>query len=282
MRFFYDIITPREMRKYFAFFIAAIVCVAGFGAMAAEFQVKKSSSVKKQEQSGLESVTSNSLLPGVVNLVANVAALNKQQKELNAECAPTQSELNWVNNMVKEYAKIGEVSAEEMLKTVGDEKCDPGDSFEYSVQNSLRSNFAPCVDVFDSDAETSMIWYEYPKASKAEYCADGMAVCNASKKKTYSNIYKIFGAIDFTDVDYTADEANMYVKFMEKTEKCAPEKISARNREAYKNFLTSTISNAGQSTNTGVVLDAIGGMVGNSGLGGVSNLAPTVIQFLDK
>ena len=69
---------------------------------------------------------------------------------------------------------------------------------------------------------------------------------------------------------------------MEKTEKCAPEKISARNREAYKNFLTSTISNAGQSTNTGAVLDAIGGMVGNSGLGGVSNLAPTVIQFLDK
>ena len=94
--------------------------------------------------------------------------------------------------------------------------------------------------------------------------------------------------IDFGEEDYTADEVQMYHKLMEKMEKCAPEKIAARKKQAYAGFITSTISNAGQSTNTGSIMDAVGGLTqsmgGGSGLsgslGGLGSMLPSVTQFL--
>ena len=178
------------MRKYFTAFVAASFCMASCVAMGASFQkVKKESSVKKQETTGIQDITSNSLLPGVIGLVTSVSELNKAQKELTAECAPSSSDIDWVNKMVKEYAKIGDKTAEEMLKDVGGtkevESC-RGERYEDSVRNSIPNKLTPCVETFeDSDA----IWDGYPMASKATYCADGMDKCSSSKEKPYSNIY---------------------------------------------------------------------------------------------
>ena len=272
------------MRKFFAFFIGVCVCLTGFSVVAADFQVKKSSSVKKQEQSGMEAITSGSLLPGVIGLVSNVSALNKQQKELAAECVPTTTEISWVNNMVKEYAKVGSSSANQMFKTVagtGSDEC-KGETYADSVKNTVTANLEPCTERFSGSGDQSMIWYNYPKAAYGTYCADGIEPCSASKRKTVSNIYKVFGAIDFTLVDYTTDEATMFGKLMEKAEKCSPENISKRNREAYSSFLTTTIANTGSSTNTGSIMQAVGGLTGGGGLSGIGSLAPTVTQFFDK
>ena len=262
------------MKKFFAFFVAVSVCMAGFAAMAVNVTVKKASSVQKQEVSGLDSVTNGSLVPGVLGLVTSVAALTKEQKGLEAECVPTTTELNWVNNMVKEYAKVGEVKAEDMLD---DDLCN-GETYTYSVQVSKPNNMKPCAA--STFSEDGVIWNGYPKAEVAEYCADGVGdVCSASKKKKVSNIYTIFGKIDFTDQDYTVDEMNMYIKMMEKMEKCAPEKISARKREAYAKFLKDTITGAGTKTNTANVWEAVSNLTGNAG-SGVQSLAPTVLQML--
>ena len=258
--------------------------MAGLSAVAADFQVKKASSVKKQEQSGLDNITSNSLLPGVVNLVTNVAALKKQTEELKAECAPTTAEINWVNNMVKEYAKVGSTSADKMVAAVGGKNGVCGnDTYENSVLNSVSANLDPCVPTFSEQGDQNMIWAGYPKAASAKYCpGDDVYMCADAKKKTMSNIYKIFGAIDFVPEDYTESEASTYVKFMEKMEKCAPEKISARNRQAYTEFLKTTITGVGQNQNTATVWDMVGTLSGGSGLSGISNVAGSVTQFLQQ
>ena len=274
------------MRKKISFLMGIIVCMCGVVANAADFQVKKASNVKKQETSGLESITSGSLLPGVIGLVSNVSALTKQQKELAAECVPTATEINWVNNMVKEYAKTGAVTADSMFRTVtSGQKCEPNDTYADNLKVVATTNaIEPCTEFFGqvSGTDENMIWKGYPKASYGYYCADGMPTCASSKQKYKSNIYKVFGAIDFTVVDYTTDEATMYGKMMEKMEKCSPENISKRNREAYSSFLTTTISNAGQTTNTGTIMQAVGGLTNGGGLSGIGSLAPTVTQFLDK
>lgn len=274
------------MRKNFAFFIALMMCVAGLSAMAADFQVKKASNVKKQETTGIESVTSGSLLPGVIGLVSNVSALNKQQKELAAECVPTATEINWVNNMVKEYAKVGAVSAEKMLSSVAGtgRKCETANGETYATDlkvTATTNSIDTCTELFDGAGDKDMIWQDYPKVAYGSYCADGMPNCASSKLKYRTNMYKVFGAIDFTLVDYTNDEATMFGKMMEKAEKCSPENISKRNKEAYASFLTTTIANTGKSTNTGSIMQAVGGL-SSGGISGIGALAPTVTQFLDK
>ena len=272
----------REMKKHIAFLISLVVCMGGFAAMAADFQVKKASSVKKQEKSGLESIASNSLVPGVVGLISNVTALTKQQKELAAECMPSSTELSWVNSMVREYAKIGEITAESMFTKIDQAKC-VGETYSYSVSVVGNSGEKPCADY---NKEQDVIWAGYPEASTGTYCADGsldMKLCPSSKKKQVSNVYAVFGAINFSQEDFTEDEINMYSKMMEKADKCAPEKISQRNREAYASFLKATITGAGQTTNTAGVWDAIGNLTqSGGGLSGLGSLAPTVTQFLDK
>jgi len=276
------------MKKFFAFFMALGVCVTGFSAMAFDAQNntqrKKAASVKQQEKSGMETITTGSLLPGVIGLVSNVSALNKQQKELAAECVPNATEINWVNNMVKEYAKSGGTSAEKMLAAVkgGGEKCGPNDSYAESLKVTVAAKLEPCTKTFEEAGDQNMIWQGYPKAEYGYYCADGMLTCATSKQKQMTNMYKIFGAIDFTVADYSADEATMYGKIMEKAEKCSPENISKRNKEAYTSFITTTIANgSGTSANTGSIMQAVGGL-GSGGLSGLGSLAPTVTQFLDK
>ena len=274
------------MRKIFAFFVSAFVCVACFSDMAAGFEAKKSSSVKKQEKSNMETITSGSLLPGVIGLVSNVSALTKQQKELAAECVPTATEINWVNNMVKEYAKAGGTSADKMFSSVTSGRaCKSGETYASDLKNTATTNsIETCTERFVDTGDSNMIWYNYPKAAYGDYCADGsLTNCAASKKKYMTNMYKIFGAIDFAVTDLSADEATMYAKIMEKSEKCAPENISKRNKEAYSSFLTTTIANTGSSTNTGSIMQAVGGLTsGGGGLSGIGSLAPTVTQFLDK
>lgn len=273
------------MKKQLAFLMGVCICVVSCMAMAADFQVnrvKKSSSVKQQEQSGLESVTSNSLLPGVIGLVTNVAALNKQQKELAAECVPTAAEIRWVNDMVKEHAKAAGSTALTMRGS-GNQICDSGETYESSVATIGTANLEPCIEVYSGPSDQVMIWNEYPKASVAKYCADGTQDCLDSKKKSKSNIYKVFGGIIFSVEDYTESEVASYTKFMEKMEKCAPEKISARNKEAYTEFLKNTITGAGKTTNTATIWDAVGGLTSGSGaLSGIGSLAPSVVQFLEK
>lgn len=272
------------MKKYFAILLCACVCMAGFAAMAANVKVKKASSVKQQEQaSGIEAITSNSLLPGVIGLVSNVTNMKNQLKQLEGECKPTQSEIDWVNKMVKEYAMVGPESVEKFMGSW--DACGPGNSYAADVAASLEANLQPCVDTFNSSTDNGRIWQGYPKAAWTQYCSDGGDLCADAKKKSVSNIYEIFGKIQFSESDYTADEISMYVKLLEKQKKCSPENISKANKEAYSSLVTGTISSlsqsitpGGQQSNVGGIMDAVKGLGG--GAQGLSSFGGAALQLL--
>ncbi|MBO4672129.1 MAG: hypothetical protein J5608_00560 [Alphaproteobacteria bacterium] len=293
------------MKNFYAFLTAFCVCLTAGQAMAAlsvnksssvgsvsgaavssgggttSGGIKKAASVTAQEKSGLESITSGSLLPGVIGLVSGVSALTKQQKELEAECVPTGTEIEFVNDLVKEYAKIGEKTAKEMFGTEGE--CLAGYTYKQSVADNKPVKADTCYADAFHDTTDKPIWNGYPKAEVAEYCADGsLDMCSGSKRKKVSNIYEIFDQITFSEEDLTEAEASKYQKFKEKIEKCAPTKVASRKKEAYVGFVQNAISSAGQKTNTGTVWEAVGGMTQSGGLSGVQNLLPAVTQFLDK
>ena len=299
------------MKKLVAVFISFCVCLTTVGAMAA-LQVtkassskssgsaavggvtttgngiKKASAVKQQEKSGIESVTSGSLVSGMVGLVTNVAALAKQQRELDAECVPTSSDLEFVNELVKEYAKIADVKdGESMLSNM----CGDNATYTDDVQSTKPYKQESCsATKFEKKSKSGYVWDSFPYAETATYCADAdTANCPSSKKKTVSNIYVIFNQIRFDEEDFTATEASKYQKFKEKLDKCAPEKVLSNKKEAYVGLVKNAISGAGQKTNTATVWDAVGTLTqsasggGMSGLsGGIQSLMPAVTGFLDK
>ena len=100
-----------------------------------------------------------------------------------------------------------------------------------------------CYLTFSSESDKDMIWEGYPKASSAKICeAD-----NAKKCKTFSNLYDVFTKIPFAEEDLTIKEANKVTKLIEKSERCAPAKITAAKRQLWGGFLTQTLGTVGQT-----------------------------------
>ena len=269
------------MRKNFVFLLVVAFCMACVSATAATVAVKKASSVKAQETSGLESMMGSSLVPNVVGLVTNVAALNKQAKEFDKECIPTESELRWVEKMVKEYAKIGGTNSYDG-KICGDSE---KNAWINEVRNTSYAKMQPGCSAVALD-EANYIWNGYPKPQNAEYCSDQaeLSGCSSSKKKKTTNMWDIFSMVsaEFAEEDYLADEISTYNKLMEKAEKCAPSRIKARKKEAYAGFIIDAVSNAGKKTNTGTILEAVSGLTQGGTASGMQTLLPVVTQFLDR
>ena len=86
----------------------------------------------------------------------------------------------------------------------------------------------------------------------------------------YHNIYDIFNLVTFSEADYTADELKMASRLMTKIEQCSNSKLNAKKRAMWQEFLVDTVSNLGQSTSTGSIVQAVGGLT--SGGGGMSSL----------
>ena len=88
--------------------------------------------------------------------------------------------------------------------------------------------------------------------------------------------------INFDNQDYTRSEASQAVALLQKATNCSGNKLAAKRLESFGTFIKSNIANVGQSTNTGNVMDAVSGLVNQSGLSGVGGLANIATQFLDK
>ena len=252
----------------------------------AAITVKKASSVAKKETKVQD--VGASLLPTAINLYSTIKQLNQQQQALSAECEPTSQEINWVNNMIKEWAKAGGMFSEGTA-VAGMNKC--GDSADYaaSIRQNVESGGTICYDYFkaDSTASTAVknVWDNFPKASVATYyMVDGeyQSSGNAKNKQVASNIYDIFNLIDFSTEDYTASEATMASKLMEKMEKCAPAKLKAKKLAMWGDFAMTTVGSIGQKTNTGSIAEAVSGIVSSGGgMGGaLQSLSGIATQFL--
>ena len=260
------------MRKKLLLFIGCLLAVHN---TAGAVTIKKAAPVAKQEVSA-QNVGGN-LLPTVVGLVTSVQALNQQQKELTAECIPSSAEINFVNKIIKEWAKTGAANADEVEGRLKMQPCDESSGgYEASVRIAADTNETDmiCYDWFGSAADEDTVWYGFPKAVSTYYCSNGtISGCAEKYRKQVSNIYDVFNLVDFTDVDYMpSDEAKLATALMAKIEKCSYAKISARKKALWGDFVTTTIGSLGQKTNSASVIDIVSGMSGSLGSGGMQSL----------
>ncbi len=265
------------MKKILQFLVGIFPCLVVVSAGAVT--IKKAAPVATQAETSSMS-TASSLLPTVLSLVSGVQQLNKQQKELNAECMPSSAEIAFVDNTMKEWAKTGNSTADDMKKALKRERCSKANGgYAISVQASAGTDADICFDYFAGDGNAGMVWENFPKVGKATYCTDGSLSCAEKNKKTVSDIYEIFNLIDFSEADYTPAEATMAAKLIAKIENCSYAKLSAKKKAVWGKFLTDTIGNVGQSTNTATIMESVGGITGG---GGLSSLGAIATQFLDR
>lgn len=273
------------MRNFLLIFVGMIVAVQNAWAAVS---IKKAEPVATKQTSVKD--TGASLLPTVINLVSGVQQLNQKQKALSAECIPTSQELNWVNNMVKEWAKTGSANIEDIQRSLsGMRPCDSSSSYEISVRLAADTDETEfiCYDTFSSSADEDTVWYGFPKATKASYCTDGsVSACKDKYRVDVSNIYDVFNLIDFSESDYTASELTMASKLIAKIENCSNAKLSAKKRAMWGEFLTYSIGSMGQKTNTGTVMQVVSDAVSNGGSGGLNGAMQSLTgiagQFLGQ
>jgi len=264
------------MKKVLSILIV-FLCAATSVSQAA-VNVKKAAPVATKKADATESATS--LLPTVIGLVTNVKALQAQQQQLTADCAPTSDEINTVNDLVKEWAKLGETNASDAVSGLGNRDCNGG--YQAFINLYGDNSKEACYETFVSSADKYTVWQDFPKVSSGKKCSDG----GSKNCKTVSNIYDIFAKIPFGDEDYTKAEAKKVAQLKEKALRCAPSKINAAKAELYGGFLTQTLSSVGQSTGaagTASVLEAVSSMGGS---GDVKSMLPSLgqmaTQMVDK
>lgn len=255
------------MRQFFLMFFCACVCLVNVPAGA--LTITKAETVAPTETSSDANATS--LIPTVLGLISNVQQLNQKQKQLTAECIPSNQEITFVDNIIKEWAKTGVMSADEVQRRLGRRPCPAANGgYRAAVQLAAGTEMEEeiCYDHFSGGANVGMVWEGFPKVGLATYCEDGSLSC--ADKKTVSDIYDIFNLVTFSEADYTADELKMASRLMTKIEQCSNSKLNAKKRAMWQEFLVDTVSNLGQSTSTGSIVQAVGGLT--SGGGGMSSL----------
>lgn len=238
--------------------------------------VKKAAPVATKKSEPIDSATS--LLPSVLTLVGNVRALNTQQQQLVADCVPTADEINTVNELVKEWAKISETDAQSAISGLG-EPCGGGTNSDESLYRNrmmIADKKETCYIVFHKDSDDGMIWQDFPRASVATNVCQGADTKNC---KNISNLYDVFVKIPFSEEDFTKAELAKVNKLIEKSQKCAPSKILAAKAELWGGFLNKTLGGVGQSagvSGTSAVIEAVSSMGGN---GGIQSMLPSLGQM---
>ncbi len=276
----------KKINAFCSVFFASVLCFGAFGATNV-IMPKKADSVAKRDASTSTTASGASLLSTAVGLVGSVMQLNQQQKALTAECEPTSRELNFVNNMIKEWANAG--GRNPLNSSSGVRSCDANESYATTVRYAgtgvTIDNSTICWDTFTDAEARHAVWGGYPKASVAEYCSDGaenISMCSKNSRKKVTNMWTLFDMIDFENKDYTQGEASQAVALLEKASKCSGTKLAAKRLETFGGFITNTISNLGQPTNTDTVMGAVSNIVGQKGIGNIGGIANVAAQFLDK
>lgn len=246
----------------------------------AAVNIKKAAPVATKKTEAVESATS--LLPTVIGLVSSVQSLNAQQQQLDADCAPSYDEINTVNDLVKEWAKLGEVTSSGAASGLG-YVCDDG----YQKNIELGDNDDACYETFHSSVDEGTVWAGFPKVSTGKKCRDD----NNKNCTTVSNIYDIFAKIpfsagDYAQSDYTKSEIKKVAVIKEKAQRCSTTRRAAAKRELVGGFLTQTLNNVGQTTGaagTASILETVSAMGGSSDIKSMlPSLGQMATQVLDK
>ena len=259
--------------KKISILIMLNVFLAPMVAMGA-INVKKASSVSKQETTTMDSATS--LLPTAISLVGGVKNLQNKTKQLNADCTPSSEDIRIVNDLVKEWAKIDDTDAKGAV--YGISACADNDrSNGYAEFMRTADKGEECYELFAATSDMDKIWYEFPKASSTQVCSD-----NGNKKKqnceTVSNLYTILDKIPFSEADLTKSEASKVAQLKANAEQCAPAKVALAKAGLVSNFVMEALGSVGQksgASGTEAVLQAVSSMGGN---GNIQSMLPTLQQ----
>lgn len=263
-------------KKLLLFF--SVIAMAYVGAVDA-VTIKKAASVETKKQT-TEDVGAT-LVPTVMGLVTSVQQINQQQQALTEECRPSGREVEFVNDIIKEWAKTGAASADEVQQRLGMRRCSsPSGGYQTSVQIAAGEDdgTAICYDYFN---DPDMVWDKFPVVVSTYYCTDGsISGCSNKSRKDVSNIYDVFNLIDFSDADYTKDELELAKKLEAKMEKCSGERLAAQKKALWSDLVVNTIGGVGQKTNTGSIMQTVSGAA-NSGISGVlGSFGSVASQFM--
>ena len=274
------------MKKLLAL-LFMVSCVTTDVAMGATIAIKKAAPVATQKQDIKQDGAS--LIGTVLTMVSGVKDLTTKQKQLTEECIPSGSDVSFVNELVKEWAKAGGGSKSNFASALnangpcardGDWVDDVED---YGGPDEIPN---PCYENFNSTSDKGAIWEEYPKAVVVRYCPDtGGDECK--NKATVTNLYDIINMIDFGPQDFTIEETTRIEKLTQKIEHCSNAKISARKAALWSEFLNTTISGVGQKHDMSNVLNAVTQVTGSMGNGGgfggaLQSLGGIATQFIPQ
>ena len=271
------------MKNILLLFVGVVIAVHG---TAGAVTIKKAAPVATKQTDVQDAGAS--LVPTALNLITGVMQLNQKQKTLTAECVPTNQEITFVNNIVKEWAKTGAATADEIegSKMNGLKRCSTGNTYESTVRVSadLGDDGMICYDWFSDDENA--VWYKFPKATSTYYCTDGsISGCGEKSRQYVSNIYDVFNLVDFAEADYTTQEAKMAGNLIAKIEQCSFAKLNARKKALWGEFLVGTVGGLGQKTDTANIMETVSSMSGSLGGGGwqtLGSLGSLVPQLLNK
>lgn len=270
------------MRKILSIFVLGLFVAPSLAV--AVVNVKKAAPVATKKAEPMDSATS--LLPTVIGLVGDIKTLTAQQQQLAADCIPTGDELNTVNDLVKEWARIGDTDYSSAVSGLGSICGTAGannkDSMYGIFLTSIADNNQTCYVQFETESDNGMPWQHFPRATYAKVCRGG----DNKNCTDVSNMYDIFTKIPFGEDDYTKTEAKKVAKLIEKSQKCAPTKINAAKRELWGNFLTKTLGGVGQKSGvsgTSAVIQTVSSMGGNANLQSMlPSLGQVATQVFEK
>lgn len=271
MLYFY----PREMKRKLLFFVTLACMVQTVPSFA--ITIKKAPTVSQKKNDAGK--TGSSLLPTVINMVANVQEISKKQKALTAECIPSSQELDYANKIFKEWVKTGASSAKQVTASL--KVCDDSNTYESSVRYAAaaQDDTYICYDKYKEDT----IWKDYPIAKSVTYCPNDPIgnTCSSKEKKTVSNIYEILDKVNFSEDDWIdTTEATMAHNLEEKFKKCAPSKLNAQKRALWSEFIISSIGGIGSSTNTGSIMQIVQSTANSGTTNALQQITGNLTQFL--
>lgn len=268
------------MNRTFRLFIA-VLCLTPMLSARAAVKVNKAAPVATKSSGGTEGAAS--LVPTVIGLVSGVIEMNAKQNALTAECIPSNAEMTFVDNTIKEWAKTGQTTATTVQAQLRRQPClaaTNGYASEVSVMAS--PGLTVCYNHFKGVGNDGMVWEGFPKTGKGTYCKSGAYTCTGSDLITVSDTYDLFNLIDFGPADYTPSEATMAAKLLAKVETCSSSRLNAKKKALWGEFLVTTAGSLGQKTNTGSIMDQVSGIATGGGAGALGSLGSIATQFMNK
>ncbi len=259
------------MKKLIMFFCCVSVALCPLCEAHGAIEIKKAAPATEQKQASSGLMAGNSLVPTALGLVGNVMALSQQQKALTKECEPTDAEVAFVKNLMQEWARAGGAQPEFVNRA----PCDSGNNYANSVRYTSEG-IQPCFNLFNGSQDAGQIYANYPYPGKGYRLKDSAGENSEKNRAIMSDMYEMFSFIDFEDSDYLPSEVSQIARLKEKAVNCAPEKLTAKQRELWGKMLVQTVGGLGQNQNAGTTMSQVGYIMQSGGASPLGTLGGTM------